>query len=104
MAKRTRNPSDSADQVVVGVEINHRSRQIEVVTMRRGRGRHTKYPSLTQTPPDLRGEALELIRDAVLNAGYSSLAELDEALTSELVVPEEEPAGEEDTPAAKPKK
>lgn len=94
MTRRGSQPGGGADQVVVGVEINGRRRQVEVTTMRRGRGRHTKYMSLAQTPPELRGEALGLIREAVLNAGYASLAELDEALTSDLVRPEDAEEGE----------
>ncbi|MFN2114395.1 MAG: hypothetical protein ACK2T6_01695 [Anaerolineae bacterium] len=90
MAKRTGNPADASDYVVVSVEVNGRRRQVEVTTMRHGSGRHMRYTSLNQVPPDLRGEALELLRDALLNSGYSSLAEIDQALTSELVVPEEE--------------
>jgi len=49
----------------------------------------------------MRGEALQLIRAALQGAGYESLTELEEALTSELVVPEEE---EEEAPAKKAKK
>lgn len=90
MARKTGRPEDVGDHVVIGVEINARSRRIEVTTMQRGSGRHVRYASLNQAPPELRGQALALIREAVLDAGYSSLAELEAALTSELVVPEEE--------------
>jgi hypothetical protein len=87
-----------SDQVVLSVEIGSRNRQIEVTTMQRGSGRHSRYHSLSQVPPSLRGEALALIRQAVLNAGYASLAELDEALTSDIVVPEADET--EEGPAA----
>ena len=90
MARKQTRPSEGTDHVVVSVEISGRKRQIEVTTMRRGRGRHVHYPSFNQVPPDLRGEALQLIREALKNSGYESLADLEEALTSELVVPEEE--------------
>lgn len=79
-------------QAVVGVEINARRQQIEVLARSRGQSRHTHFPNLSQTPPDLRGEALALIRGAILNSGYSSLAELEAALTSAPVLPEEEKA------------
>jgi len=94
MARRPARPEDSSDHVVMLVEISARSRQIELTTMKRGSGRHNRYASLNQAPPELRGLALALIREAVLNAGYASLADLDEALTSELVVPAEEPEPE----------
>jgi hypothetical protein len=96
MAKRSSSPSAASDHLVVGIEISGRRRQIEVKTMRRGRGRHVHYASLNQVPPELRGEALQLVRDAVINSGYSTLAEVDEALSSELVVPEEEEAAEDE--------
>ena len=89
MTKKTTRPDDIADHVVVTVEINARSGQIEVTTLQRGSGRHIRYHTLNQVPPELRGEALGLIRRAVLDAGYESLQALDEALTSEIVLPEE---------------
>jgi hypothetical protein len=95
MAKKTAGPEAASDHVVIAVEISVRSRQIEVTTMQRGSGRHNRYPNLNQAPPELRGEALSLIRAAVLNAGYDSLAALEEALTSEPVKPEPEEAGED---------
>ena len=91
MARRSDRHEDAGDHVVVGVEVSARSRQIEVTTMQRGSGKHVRYHSLNQAPPELRGEALGLVRDAILNSGYASLAELEAALTSELVVPEEKP-------------
>jgi hypothetical protein len=90
MGRRSGRPEDTSDHVVIGVEISARSRQIEITTMQHGSGRHVRYSSLNQAPPELRGQALELVRAAVLQAGYASLAELDAALTSELVVPEAE--------------
>jgi len=90
MARRDDRPDPGSDQVVVGVEISARRRTIEVTAMRRGRGKHTHYATLSQAPPELRGEALQLVRSALLGEGYASLAELDEALTSDLVVPEPE--------------
>jgi len=86
-------------QSVTHIEIHARKGQIEVFTRQRGQSRHTHYPSLNQVPPELRGEALTLIRSAFQHAGYDSLAELDAALTSELVVPEKK---EEKPEAAKP--
>lgn len=77
-------------EVLMSLEINGRKEQIEVKTMTRGSGRHNHYASLRQAPPEVRGQVLELIRNAVVNAGYSSLADLESALTSELVVPEKE--------------
>lgn len=85
--------SDPAEAVVVGLEINSRREQIEVTTMLRGKGRHTHYPTLSQVPPALQADALLLIRTALANSGYESLAELDKALTSELVVPDHEEEG-----------
>jgi len=75
-------------QTVVSIEIHARKQQVEVVARQRGQGRHMHYPSLNLVPPELRGEALSLIRTALQHAGYASLADLDEALTSDLVVPE----------------
>lgn len=95
MARKTAGAAQS-DSVVIGVEINARRRQIEVVTMQRGSGRHVHYPTFAQVPPELRGEALLLIRTALAGSGYASLADLEQALTSELIVPEEEEAA--DTP------
>lgn len=94
MAKRSGSPSGASDHLVVSVEVSGRRRQIEVKTLRRGRGRHVHYSSLSQVPPELRGEALGLIRDALINSGYESLAEVDEALNSELVLPDEEEEAE----------
>jgi hypothetical protein len=86
----TRKPgrAEAADTVVMGVEISSRRRQIEVTTMQRGSGRHTHFATMAQVPPELRGEVLLLVRGALLNAGYATLAELEAALTSELVVPD----------------
>jgi hypothetical protein len=100
-------------EILMSVAIDARKQQIEVTTMARGKGRHTHYPSIKQAPEAMRGEALALIRTALQHAGYSSLAELETALTSELVVPakehEEAPAedatnlpAEEVKPAKKP--
>ena len=77
-------------EILVGVEIDARKRQIEVTTLRRGKGRHSHYATLKQAPPEIRGEALLLIRTALENSGFESLNELEEALTSDLVVPEKE--------------
>ena len=87
MARKAGRP-DPADDVVTGLEINARRRQIEVTTMQRGKGRHTQYPSLSQVPAALQADALLLIRTALANSGYPSLTELEDALTSELIVPE----------------
>ncbi|RIL10263.1 hypothetical protein DCC79_08530 [bacterium] len=73
---------------VVGVEINARKQQIEVIARQRGQSRHVHYASLNQAPHEVRGEALALLRAALVNSGYQSLADLDALLTSELVVPE----------------
>jgi hypothetical protein len=89
MARKSGRP-DQADAVVIGLEINARRRQIEMTTMQHGSGRHVHYASLGQAPAELRGEALLLIRTALANAGYASMLDLETALTSELVVPEEE--------------
>lgn len=78
------------NQVLVGVEISHRTHQIQVTTMIRGKGRHHSYPDLRTAPEAMRGEALVLIREALRRAGYESLADLDKALDAALVVPEEE--------------
>jgi hypothetical protein len=86
-------------QAVVTIEIHRGKGQIEVITRRKGQGRHIHYPALGQAPPELRGEALELIRTALRNAGYDSFAELDTAMTSELVVPEKEEAATEEAEA-----
>lgn len=75
-------------EILVGIEIDGRKRQIELTTLKQGKGRHLHYGTLRQAPPEVRGEALLLIREALQNSGYDSLAELDEALTSDLVVPE----------------
>jgi hypothetical protein len=85
----------ATEEVLMGIEITARKRQIEVTTMQRGKGRHRHYGSLNQAPPEVRGEALELIRAALQHAGYDSLTALETALTSELVVPEKEAAAEE---------
>lgn len=79
----------ATNESVVSVEINARRRQLAVKTLMSGSGRHRLYQNFGQLAPHLRGEALGLLRQAVLAAGYASLAELDEALTSELVVPSE---------------
>lgn len=78
------------EEVLMAIEINARKRQIEVTTMQRRKGRHLHYGSLNQAPPEVRGEALALIRAALQHAGYASLTELETALTRELVVPEKE--------------
>lgn len=77
----------ASHESVVSVEINARRRQLAVKTLMSGSGRHRLYQNFGQLAPHLRGEALGLVRQAVLAAGYASLAELDTALTSELVVP-----------------
>jgi hypothetical protein len=87
-------------EVLMSVAIDARKRQIEVTTLQRGKGRHTHYASIKQVPPELRGEAFALIREAVLASGYASLAELDSALTTALVVPEKETGAEEPGAAA----
>jgi len=99
MTRKTDRPDAGADHVIMGVEISARSHQIEVTTMQRGSGRHVRYATLAQAPPELRGQALGLIRQAVLAAGYASLAELEAALTSEVVVPPpDEEKGSDATP------
>lgn len=77
-------------EVLMSVSIDARRRNIELTSLHRGKGRHTHYASIKQAPPALRGEALTLIREAILAAGYASLAELETALTAELVVPQKE--------------
>jgi hypothetical protein len=78
-------------EVLVGVEVQQRTRQIQVTTMLRGKGRHNHYASLQQAPEAVRGEALVLLREALRRAGYESLAELEAALDSGPVTPEAEP-------------
>lgn len=80
----------AGSEVLARVEINPISRQIQVSTMPRGGGESTAYDSLQQAPEAVRGEALKLILDAVRNAGYASLAQLDHALTAPLIMPDEE--------------
>ena len=77
------------NEVLMGVEINHRTQQIQVKTMIRGKGRHNTYASLQQAPEAVRGEALVLIREALHRSGYASLAELDKALAAGPVTPDE---------------
>jgi hypothetical protein len=84
------------NEVVSGVEIDARRQRIEVRTLVRGKGRQNRYTTLSAAPQELRGEALLLIRTALRNAGYESLTELEEALTSDLVVPEKDEADEEE--------
>jgi len=84
------------EQVLSKIEIDARRRQIEVTTLQRGKGRHLHFTSLNQAPPEMRGEALELLREALRNAGYDSMTDLETALTSELVVPEKEEEGAEE--------
>ncbi len=88
------------NEVLVGVEISHRTHMIQVTTMIRGKGRHNSYPDLSRAPEAMRGEALVLIREALRRAGYASLAELDAALDAALVKPEaeDEPEGAEAEP------
>src|SRR3989304_3114697 len=74
-------------EVLMNIAIDARKRQSEVTTLRRGKGRHQHYAMLRQAPPEVRGEALQLIRTALQNAGFESLAELEESLTSEIAVP-----------------
>lgn len=81
---------------VVSVEINVRRRQLTVKTLIGGSGRHRLYQNFGQLAPHLRGEALQLVRQSILAAGYASLAELDESLTSELVVPTEDKESDKD--------
>ena len=91
MARKS-GASGQTEAVVIGVEINARRRQIEVTTLQHGSGRHVHYPNFGQVPPELQGEALAVIRAALQGAGYASFAELDEALTRDLVVPAPEDA------------
>ncbi|MCC7020576.1 MAG: hypothetical protein IT332_12510 [Ardenticatenales bacterium] len=77
----------ASHESVVSVEINARRKQLAVKTLMSSSGRHRLYQNFGQLAPHLRGEALGLVRQAVLSAGYASLAELDEALTSDLIVP-----------------
>jgi hypothetical protein len=78
------------NEVLVCVEISQRTRQIQVTTMVRGKGRHNTYRALQQAPEAVRGEALRLILDGVRSAGYASLAHLDHALMAPLVMPMED--------------
>jgi hypothetical protein len=89
------------NEVLMGVEINHRTHQIQVTTMMRGKGRHSTYPDLRQAPQAIRGEALVMIREALRRAGYESLAELDHALDTGPVTPEpdDEAVEASETPA-----
>lgn len=73
---------------VVSIEVHARKQQIEVNARQRGQSRHVHYASLNQAPHEVRGEALALIRTALQNSGYSSFAELDTALTRDLILPE----------------
>lgn len=77
----------ASHESVVSVEIHARRPLLAVKTLMSGSGRHRLYQNFGQLAPHLRGEALGLVRQAILAAGYTSLAELDEALTSDLVVP-----------------
>jgi hypothetical protein len=86
------------NEVLVGVEISHRTHMIQVTTMMRGKGRHNSYPDLSRAPEAMRGEALVLIREALRRAGYASMAELDAALDAALVMP----VAEEDAAAPAP--
>jgi hypothetical protein len=87
-------------EVLVGVEINHRTHQIQVTTMMRGKGRHNTYHDLRQAPEAIRGEVLVLIREALRHAGYASLADLDHALDTGPVTPapDADAPAEEETP------
>jgi hypothetical protein len=80
----------NSNEVLMGLEINHRTHQIQVKTMMRGKGRHTLYPTLLQAPEEVRGEALKLILAAVKQAGYESLSQLDAALSAPLALPEKD--------------
>ncbi len=91
-------------EVLMSVSIDARRRSIELTTLQRGKGRHTHYASIKQAPPELRGEALGLIRQALLAAGYASLAELETALTAEIVVPEKAESEQEEAPARSAKR
>ena len=82
--------SENHNEVLVGVEISHRTSQIQVKTMLRGKGKHRTYPLLHEAPEEIRGEALRLILNGVRAAGYASLAQLDHALTAPLVMPRED--------------
>jgi hypothetical protein len=77
-------------EILVSVQVDARKRHFEVTTLKRGKGRHIHYATLREAPPEIRGEALQLIRLGLTNAGYESLTDLEEALTSELVVPADE--------------
>lgn len=83
----------TAKQSLVGIEINARRKQIEVKTRQKGSGRHNHFASLNQAPPEVRGEALVMLRQALLNAGYESMAQVEEMVTRELVLPEDEDDG-----------
>ena len=69
----------AAKQSLVGIEINARRKQVEVKTRQKGSGRHNLFASL--------------------NSGYESMTQVEELVTSELVLPEDE---EEEAPAKKP--
>ena len=87
----------AAKQTLVGIEINARRKQIEVKTRQKGSGRHNHFDSLNQAPPDVRGAALVMLREALLNSGYESMAQVEELVTSELVLPsDDEDEGGED--------
>ena len=91
----------AAKQTLVGIEINARRKQVEVKTRQKGSGRHNHFASLNQAPPEVRGAALVLLRSALLNSGYETMAQVEELVTSELVLPEDE-AEEAAAPAKKP--
>jgi hypothetical protein len=88
------------NEVLVSVEISHRTHQIQVTTMMRGKGRHNHYASLQQAPETVRGEALVLIREALQRAGYDSLTELETALEAGPVTPEADEGAEQEADVA----
>jgi hypothetical protein len=93
----------ASNEVLMGVEINHRTQQIQVKTMVRGKGRHNTYASLQQAPEAVRGEALVLIREALHRSGYASLVELDTALAAGPVTPAAADETASEAPAKLPK-
>ena len=56
---------------LVSVSIDARKQQVEVVTLKTGKGRHSHYASLNQVPEQLRLDVVDLIRQSLSRSGYS---------------------------------
>jgi len=77
----------ATNQSLASIEIDARLRQIAVTVREKGRGRHQRYRSLNEAPAHLRADALALIRSALQNSGYESMAQIEELLEAPLVTP-----------------